>query len=149
MVPPNKGEEMMLYIIATKHVVSAAVLVEREEPRHTYKMQRPVYYISEVLTPSKTRYIHVQKVLYAILITSRKLRHYFQEHKISVITDFPLEDILHNRDATGRISKWTVELGALNLEFKPKTTIKSQALTDFIAEWIEIDQKEPKVIQDH
>src|SRR5919201_5117015 len=94
MVPPNKGEDMLLYISATKHVVSAAVVVEREEPGHFYKVQRPVYYISEVLTPSKAKYIRVQKVLYAILITSRKLRHYFQEHKISIITNFLLRNIL-------------------------------------------------------
>jgi hypothetical protein len=63
--------------------------------------------------------------LYGILITSRKLRHYFNEYKISVITDFPLGDILHNWDATGRISKWAVELGALEINFKPKIAIKS------------------------
>jgi hypothetical protein len=67
----------------------------------------------------------VQKLLYAILITSRKLRHYFDDHKITVVTDFPLDDILHNRDATGRISKWAVELGALNIEFTPHKAIKS------------------------
>jgi hypothetical protein len=72
------------------------------------------------------------------LIISRKLRHYFDEHKITVVTDFSLGDILHNRDATGRISKWAVELGGLNIEFTPRKAIKSQALTDFIAEWIEI-----------
>src|SRR5919108_3378221 len=87
MVPPSKGEDMLLYITATKHVVSAAVVVEREEPEHAYKVQRPVYYISEVPIPSKARYIHVQKVLYVILITARKLRHYFQKHKIIMITD--------------------------------------------------------------
>jgi hypothetical protein len=52
-----------------------------------------------------------------------------------VITDFPLADILHNQDATGRISKWAVELGALSIDFKPRTAIKSQALVDFMAEW--------------
>jgi len=62
------------------------------------------------------------------------LRHYFHENKITMVTNFPLQDILRNRDATGRISKWAVELGALNLDFKPRTTIKSQALSDFIAE---------------
>jgi hypothetical protein len=72
------------------------------------------------------------------LIISRKLRHYFDEHKITVVTDFSLGDILHNRDATGRISKWAVELGGLNIEFTPRKAIKSQALTDFIAEWVEI-----------
>jgi hypothetical protein len=59
------------------------------------------------------------KLLYALLITLCKLRHYFEDHKITVITDFPLGDILHNRDATGHISKWAVELGALNIDFSP------------------------------
>jgi hypothetical protein len=60
-----------------------------------------------------------------MLITSRKLRHYFQEYLISVVTDYTLGDILRNQDANGRISKWAVELGALNIDFKPRTTIKS------------------------
>ena len=85
----------------------------------------PVYYISEVLSESKIRYPHVQKLLYALLITSRKLRHYFDEQKIIVVTDFPLGDILRNRDATGCISKWVIELGALNIEFTPRKAIKS------------------------
>jgi hypothetical protein len=60
-----------------------------------------------------------------LLITSRKLRHYFDEYKISVVIDFLLADIFHNRDATGRISKWALELGALSIDFKPRTAIKS------------------------
>jgi hypothetical protein len=51
--------------------------------------------------------------------------------------DFPLADILHNQDAIGRISKWAVELGALSIDFKPRTAIKSEALVDFMAEWRE------------
>jgi hypothetical protein len=54
-----------------------------------------------------------------------------------MIADFPLADILHNQDATGRKSKWAVELGALSIDFKRRTAIKSQALVDFIAEWRE------------
>jgi hypothetical protein len=72
-----------------------------------------------------------------VLLTSWKLRHYFQEYSISVITDYPLGDILRNQDATARISKWAIELGALNIDFKPRTAIKSQALVDFMAEWLE------------
>ena len=91
----------------------------------------------------------MQKLLYALLITSRKLRHYFESHKITVVTNFPLGDILHNKDATWRISKWVVELGALNIDFTPRKAIKSQALADFVAEWIEIQQPVSSAILDH
>jgi hypothetical protein len=91
----------------------------------------------------------VQKLLYAVLITSRKLRHYFQEYSISVVTDYPLGDILWNQDATGRISKWAVELGALNIDFKPRTAIKSQALVDFMAEWPENQLPTPTERPEH
>jgi hypothetical protein len=88
-------------------------------------VQQPVYIISEVLSKSKVCYPMIQKILYGILITSRKLRHYFDAYNILVVSDFPLADILHNRDATRRISKWAMELGALTLDFKPRTAVKS------------------------
>jgi hypothetical protein len=115
----------MLYIAATTTVVSTTIVVERKEEGHVYKVQRPIYYISKVLSDPKVWYSHVQKLLYALLITSRKLRHYFDGHKITSTTDFPLGDILRNRDATGRISKWAVKLGALSIDFTPRKAIKS------------------------
>jgi hypothetical protein len=135
LTAPRKGEQLLLYLAATTHVVSTAIIVERQEDGHTYPVQRPVYFVSEVLSESKVRYQPVQKLLYAVLITSRKLRHYFQEYSVSIVTDYPLGAILRNQDATGRISKRAIELGALNIDFKPRTAIKSQALVDFMAEW--------------
>src|SRR6266498_2881948 len=73
-----------------------------------------------------------------MLITSRKLVHYFQAHSILVVTSFPIGDILHNRDTTVRIAEWAVELGSFELTFQPRTAIKSQALVDFIADWTEV-----------
>jgi len=114
------------------------MVVERQEEGHIQSIQHPVYFISEVLSESKIRYPQVQKILYAVLITSRKLVHYFQAHSITVVTSSPIGEILHNRDATGRIAKWAVELLSFELNFQPRTAIKSQALADFIAEWTEV-----------
>jgi hypothetical protein len=105
LTAPKEGKTMLVYIAATNRVVSMTIVVEREEVGHVYKIQQPVYFISEVLNESKTRNLQVQKLLYAILITSRKLCHYFDTYPIEVVTEFPLGDILHNKDANGRIIK--------------------------------------------
>jgi hypothetical protein len=70
LIAPQKDDILLLYIAATDHVVSTVIVVEREEPGHVYKVQCPVYFISEVLNESNTRYPQVQKLIYAILITS-------------------------------------------------------------------------------
>jgi hypothetical protein len=149
LTAPRKEEQLLLYLVATTHVVSTSIVVERQEDGHAYPVQRPVYFVSKVLLESKARYQPVKKLLYTVLITSRKLRHYFQEYSISVVTDYPLNDILRNQDATGRISKWAVELGALNIDFKPQTAIKSQALVDFMAEWRENQLPTPTECPEH
>jgi dsDNA-binding SOS-regulon protein len=93
LTDPRKKEQLLLYLAATTHVVNTAIVVEQREDGHAYPVQRPVYFVSEVLSESKARYQPVQKLLYAVLITSRKLRHYFQEYSIFVVTDYPLSDI--------------------------------------------------------
>ena len=57
-----------------------------------------------------------------------------------MVTKFPLGDILRNKEANGCIIKWVVELGTYSIKFRSRPTIKSQALTDFIAEWTEIQE---------
>jgi hypothetical protein len=74
-------------------------------PGRVWTIQRPVYYTSEVLHEAKTRYLEVYKLLYAVLIASRKLRHYFQAHKISVVSSYPLRVVLHNPNVTSNIAK--------------------------------------------
>ena len=71
-------------------------------------------------------------------MATRKLLHYFTDHEVTVVTSYPLGDIIHNRDATGRISKWALELMGHGIRYIPHTAIKSQALADFIAESMEV-----------
>jgi ribonuclease HI len=141
--PPHRAtttqpaEDLLLYISCTTHVVSTALVVERAEEGHAYPVQHPVYFISEVLGTSKKKYPQVQKLLYAVLLTARKLLHYFDDHKVIVVTGFPIGDILHNKEAIERIAKWACELGSHDIEFRPRTAIKTQALVDFVSEWTE------------
>jgi ribonuclease HI len=98
-------------------------------------VQKSVYYVSEVLHEAKTRYLETNKLLYVGLVASRKLCHYFQAHRVVVVTSFPLRAILHNSNATGNITKWAAELAEFQLDFQPRHAIKSQVLADFIVEW--------------
>jgi hypothetical protein len=91
LTAPVPEEPMLLYIAATTQVVSAALVVEREGPRISVKVQRPVYFMREVLFDSKTRYSQIQKLVYAVLMTKHKLHHYFDTHPITVVSKYPLE----------------------------------------------------------
>ena len=88
---------------------------------------------SEVLSETKTRYPQIQKLLYAVVLARRKLRHYFETHPLNVVLSFPLGEIVHNREAEGRIVKWSVELMGETLTYAPRKAIKSQILADFVA----------------
>jgi len=100
-------------------VVSTAVVVERPEEGHALPVQRPVYFISEVLSETKVRYPQIQKLIYAMILARRKLQHYFLSHRITVVSSFPLGEIIQSREATGRIAKWSVELMSETLTYAP------------------------------
>jgi hypothetical protein len=93
-----------------------------------HKIQYPVYFISEVLSNSKSQYFHIMKLAYALLITARKLSHYFQVHRIEVHISSTLGKILNNREATDKIAKWAIELSMYDIVYMPGTAIKAQAL---------------------
>jgi hypothetical protein len=96
LTPPLDGEPLYLYVAATTQVVSAVIVVECMEEGHTLPFQRLVYYISEVLSETKARYPQVQKLLYAVVLARRKLRHYFEAHPVMVVSSFPLGEICDN-----------------------------------------------------
>jgi hypothetical protein len=128
LVAPEQGEPLYLYIVAAAKAVSMVLVVEKtaqegQEPEGlgpaaaVRTVQRPVYYVSEVLHEAKARYLETHKLLYAMLVASRKLRHYFQAHRVVVVTAFALRAIFHNSNAIGNIAKWAAELAEFQLDF--------------------------------
>src|SRR4051812_8093930 len=96
-----------------------------------------------LLTKSQQRYPHYQKLLYAIIMTSRKVSHFFDEHSITIVSRAPLADILNNPGATGRVAEWNIELSPRDLQFKHPTSIKAQVFPDFLVEWTEVQTPGP------
>jgi hypothetical protein len=135
LAAPALQEPMLLYIVATLQVISVMIMVERTKEGKELPVQRLVYYLSKVLTLSKQNYPHYQKVAYGVYIAARKLKHYFEEHPITVVSTTPLLEIIGCKDATGRVAKWAIELAAHTIQYKPRTMIKSQILADFFADW--------------
>lgn len=91
-----KGEILLLYTMATPRTVSVALIMKWEEEGHDLMAQCPVYFVSEVLSDSKTCYLKVQKLLYAMLVTKRKLWYYFDSHLMVVVSSISLGDIINN-----------------------------------------------------
>jgi hypothetical protein len=134
LTPPSPGAPLLLYVAASHSAVSAALVQEKLDGQ--VKRQALVYFVSEVLNPSKKNYTELEKVLYVVLMASRKLRHYFQAYHIIVPSSQPLKDIMRNREAAGRIGKWTAELNEFTIDYVHRSSIQSQALADFIADWM-------------
>jgi hypothetical protein len=107
--------------------------------------QVPVYFVSEVLSLSKRNYTELEKVLYAVLMAYIKLRHYFQSYHIIVPSSQPLKDIIRNREAIGRVGKRATELNEFTIDFVHRPSIQSQALADFIADWMPGTQEEGSI----
>jgi hypothetical protein len=108
-------------VAASHSAVSAALVQEKLEGQ--LKKQAPVYFISEVLSLSKKNYTKLEKGLYAVLMASRKLRHYFQAYHIFVPSSQPLKYIMRNREATGRIGKWAAELNEFSIDYVHRSSI--------------------------
>jgi hypothetical protein len=98
LTPPSSGTILLLYVAASHTTFSATLVQEKQDGQA--KKQVPMYFISEVLSPSKKNYTELEKVLYVVLMASRKLRHYFQMHHIIVPSSQPLKDIIRNRETT-------------------------------------------------
>jgi ribonuclease HI len=123
LTPPSSGAPLLLYVATSHAAVSAALVQEKQEGQ--VKKQAPIYFVSEVLSPSKKNYTELEKVLYVVLMASRKLQHYFQAYHIIVPSSQPLKEIMRNREATRRIRKWVAELNEFTIDYVHRSSIQS------------------------
>jgi hypothetical protein len=80
-------------------------------------------------------YSKLEKIAYAVVMATRKLRHYFEAHKVTVLTNQSLNDLFINKEASSRIAKWATELSEHTIDFGKRSAIKSQVLENFVVDW--------------
>ena len=136
LVSPSEGELLTLYLAISDFATSAALVRERN------RVQQPVYYCSRALRGAKERYPKMEKLILALVTTSRKLRPYFQAHTVEVLTEYPMKQILHKLETSRRLIKWAIELSEFDIRYKPRTAVKGQILADFIMEFILVQSME-------
>jgi len=125
---PSKGKPLLVYLAISTNAVSAAIVQDHAGD------QQPVYYISKALHDAELRYQTVEKVILALVITTRRLRPYFQGNEVIVKSDYPIHKVLRQPDLAGRMVGWSVELSEYHLRCEARGPIKGQCLADFVNE---------------
>jgi ribonuclease HI len=132
----TEGEILYLYLAVSPSAVSSALI------REDSGVQRPVYFTSKALHGAEERYPRLEKLAFALVVSARRLRPYFQAHAIRVLTEYPMKKVLQKPDISGRLINWAIELGEFDIEFHPRTSIKGQAMADFLVEFCNVPESE-------
>ena len=136
MSSPEPDEVLFAYIVVAMYAVSLVLI------RVDNGIQRPIYYVCKSLHEVEVRYLPLEKAILAVVLSTRKLPHYFQAHTMVILTQLPLKTILRSADYTGRIAKWSTILGAFDIKYMPRTSMKGQVLADLVAEFTEPEIEE-------
>ena len=135
MSSPVVDEILFAYIAVALHAISLVLI------RVDSGIQRPVYYVSKSLNEAEVRYLPLEKAILAVVHATRKLPHYFQAYTVVVLTQLPLKSVLRSVDYTGRVAKWGTILGAFDIKYMPRTSIKGQVLADLVVEFTECPEE--------
>nr|KYP35142.1 Retrovirus-related Pol polyprotein from transposon 17.6 [Cajanus cajan] len=128
LTKPDPRLDMIVYISVSDKAISSVLVQEKIE-------QMPVYFVSRVLQDAETRYQHLEKTVLALVHTARRLRHYFQSHRVLVRTDSPITKVLRKPELAGRMVAWSIELSQFDIHFEPRGPIKAQSMADFVNEF--------------
>ena len=141
MSSPEPNEVIFAYIAVAPYAISLVLI------RVDCNVQWPVYYVSKSLDEAEVRYLPLEKAILAVVLGTRKLPHYFQTHTVVVLTQLPLKAIHRSANYTGRVAKWGTILGAFDIKYMPRTSIKGQVLADLVAEFTEPLVEELKPVE--
>ena len=136
MFSPVVDEVLFAYLTVALHAISLVLI------RVDNGIQWLVYYVSKSLNEAEVRYLPLEKAILAVVHATRKLPHYFQAHTVVVLTQLPLKSVLKSADYTGRVAKWGTILGAFDIKYMPRTSVKGQVLVDLVAEFLECPEEE-------
>ncbi|GJS37124.1 reverse transcriptase domain-containing protein [Tanacetum coccineum] len=128
LTPPVEKETLYAYLAVLAEAISAVLLTDRKG------RQCLVQYISRTLNEAERNYSPMEKLALSLIHMTRRLRRYFEAHPVKVITDQPIKNILNNTEASGKLAKYAIELGAYNITFMPCNAVKGQVLADFLSE---------------
>ncbi|XP_023921857.2 uncharacterized protein LOC112033305 [Quercus suber] len=124
-------EVLFSYLAITTYAISFVLI------RVDNGVQRPVYYVSKSLHEAEIRYLPLENAILAVVHATRKLPNYFQAHTVVVLTQYPIKAVLRSADYTGRVAKWGTILGAFDVRYMPRTSVKGQVLADLVAKFAE------------
>ena len=135
MSSPEVDKVLFAYLAVASHAVSFVLIWEDNG------IQKPVYYESKSFHEAEVRYLSLEKAILAVVHATRKLPHYFQAHTVVVLTQLPLKFILQSANYTGMIAKWGTILGAFDIKYMPRTSVKGQVLADPVVEFAELPEE--------
>ncbi|XP_048493008.1 uncharacterized protein LOC125493585 [Beta vulgaris subsp. vulgaris] len=128
LVSPLPGETLFVYLAVSEHALSVVLVAEREKNQH------PLYFISHAFRGAEPKYPPIEKMIFALVLATRKLKSYFQAHPIKVLTSQLIRKVIEGKNQSSRVTDWANQTSDICIEFEPRRAIKAQALADIIAE---------------
>ena len=104
LVSPSEGELLTLYLAVSDFSTNAVLVRDKD------RVQQPIYYCSQALRGAEERYPKMEKLTLALVTAARKLCPYFQAHTIEIATEYPMKQVLHKPETSGRLMKWAIEV---------------------------------------
>lgn len=124
----KENSPFTLYLAVSDKAINSVLVQDSDEH------ERLIYFVRKVLKGAEICYQKIELQALVVVITARKIIHYFQGHPIIVKTNYPIKRILKNPNFIGRMVAWAIDLSDYDITFILRTSIKSQIQLNFLIE---------------